>query len=210
VSPNDRPDRFTIGTSLQIPFGRGQKWGSTWNGVLDAVLGGWRVSGTYQYQTGFPINFGNSLYYDAACGDPSKLVSHVGQKTSQGIAGLDYPAWDLSCFYFHDAAVQTNGVDDPVKQRADQRIQMGNNVRYFPSTLPDMRTANLHLLDLGLSKNFELPGRARLQFRIEALNALNYTVLWNPGVDPRNALFGFVNQERNNPRDVQLGVRITF
>ena len=29
---------------------------------------------------------------------------------------------DVSCFYFHDAAVQTNGVDDPLKQRTDQRF----------------------------------------------------------------------------------------
>ncbi|MGE5360693.1 MAG: carboxypeptidase regulatory-like domain-containing protein [Bacteroidales bacterium] len=210
VSPNDRPNRFTIGTSLQIPVGHGQKWGATWNPVLDAVLGGWRVSGTYQYQTGFPLSFNNSLYYDSSCGDPASLLSNIGEKTSKGIAGLDFPAWNTSCFYFHDAPVQTNGVDDPVKQRADPRIQMGNNVRYFPSTLPNMRTDNLHLLDLGLTKNFALTSQVRMQLRFEALNALNYTVLWNPNVDPRNALFGYVNQERNNPRDVQIGVRITF
>ena len=31
------------------------------------------------------------------------------------------PVFDTSGFYFHDAAVQTNGVDDPAKQRADQQ-----------------------------------------------------------------------------------------
>jgi hypothetical protein len=37
-------------------------------------------------------------------------------------------------------------------------------------------------------------------------------VLWNPGVDPRatNGLFGIVNQDRNNPRDIQIGARWTF
>ena len=39
--------------------------------------------------------------------------------------------------------VQTAGADDPVKQRADARIQLANNVRYFPSTLPDVRTATV-------------------------------------------------------------------
>ena len=53
-------------------------------------------------------------------------------------------------------------------------------MRYFPSTLPHVRTDDLHLLDFGLSKNFALPRNMRLQFRIEAINALNYTVLWNP------------------------------
>ena len=108
------------------------------------------------------------------------------------------------------AAVQTGGVDDPAKQRADQRIQMGNNVRYFPSTLPNMRTATLHLMDFALDKTFWLPKGVQVQVRIEALNALNYTVLWNPNIDPRNSQFGYVNADRNNPRDIQLGLRVTF
>jgi hypothetical protein len=45
---------------------------------------------------------------------------------------------------------------------------------------------------------------------MEAINALNYTVLWNPNMNPNNALFGITNQERNNPRDIQLGLRFTF
>jgi hypothetical protein len=101
-------------------------------------------------------------------------------------------------------------VDNPALQRADPRIQLGNNVRYFPSTLPDVRTDNLHLLDVGLSKNFQLPRRMRLQVRVEALNAIDYTVLWNPNVDPRNASFGLINTDRNSPRDIQVGLRFTF
>ena len=209
VSPNDRPNRFSIGTSLRLPFGRHEHWGKDWNQAVDAVLGGWQLSGTYQYQDGFPLSW-NSAYYDGSCGSPASLVSHIGEKVSGGIAGLDVPAWDTKCFYFHDAPVQTNGVDDPTKQRADQRIQLANNVRYFPSTLPNVRTDNLHLLDVGLFKNFGLPHGMKLQFRMEAINALNYTVLWNPDTNPRNSTFGFINQDRNNPRDLQIGARFTF
>ena len=208
VSPNDRPNRLSLGSVMQLPFGQEQRWGGDWSDVLDAVLGGWQLSATYQYQSGAPLAWGNA-YYDASC-DPLKLTSHIGDSLSGGIGGLDVPAWDTSCFYFHDGPVQTNGVDNPALQRADQRIQLGNNVRYFPSTLPHVRTDNLHLFDLGLSKNFRLPRGMRLQVRMEAINALNYTVLWNPNVDPRNANFGLVNQDRNNPRDIQLGLRFTF
>jgi hypothetical protein len=202
VSPNDRPNRFSIGTSLRLPFGHSEKWGKDWNRAVDTLLGGWQLSGTYQYQDGFPLSWGN-VYYDAACGDPKSLVSHIGEKMSGGIGGLDVPAWDTSCFYFHDAST-------PSTPTTDQRIQLGNNVRYFPSTLPHVRTDNLHLLDLGIYKNFALPRGMRAQFRLEAINALNYTVLWNPDVNPRNTTFGFINQDRNNPRDIQLGLRFTF
>jgi hypothetical protein len=211
VSPNDRPNRFTVGATYRLPFGKGRTWGGDWTGAREAVLGGWQLSATYQYQTGFPLTFGN-LYYDPSR-DPMDLRSNIGQKTSCGIAGLDRgcPGFDLSGFYMSDAAVQTNGVLDPARQRADQRIALtGNQVRYFPSTLPHVRTHDLHLLDLGLYKNFALPRDMRLQIRVEAINALNYTVLWNPNVTPSNASFGFVNTDRNNPRDIQLGVRLTF
>jgi hypothetical protein len=209
VSPNDRPNRFSMGTSLRLPFGRDEKWGKGWNRAVDTVLGGWQFSGTYQFQDGFPLSW-NSVYYDSSCGNPSSLVSNIGKKVSGGVAGLDVPAWDTSCFYFHDAAVQTAGVDNPALQRADQRIQLNNNIRYFPSTLPSVRTDNLHLLDIGLYKNFGLPHGTKLQVRFEAINALNYTVLWNPDTNPRNATFGFINQDRNNPRDIQIGARFTF
>jgi hypothetical protein len=56
VSPNDRPNRFSIGTSLRLPFGRQEHFGKDWNRAIDAVLGGWQVSGTYQYQDGFPLS----------------------------------------------------------------------------------------------------------------------------------------------------------
>jgi Carboxypeptidase regulatory-like domain len=209
VSPNDRPNRLSLGSSMVLPFGREHRWGNEWSSPIDAVLGGWQVSGTYQYQSGFPLTW-NSLYYDAGCGDPTSLVSSIGKTVNGQTRGLDTPAWDTSCFYFHDAAVQTNGVDDPVKQRNDQRIQLANNVRYFPSMLPDVRTHQLHLLDLGLFKNFSVPGGVKVQVRFEWINALNYTVLWNPDTNPRNATFGFINQDRNNPRDMQIGLRITF
>jgi hypothetical protein len=210
VSPNDRPDRFSLGTVLLLPFGRQQKYGHDWNGAMDALLGGWQLSATYQYQSGAPLVWGTSIYYDAACGDPRNLKGAIGKDVAGGIGGLDVPGWDLSCFYFNDAAVQVNGVVSPALQRGDTRIQLNNNVRYFPSTLPDVRTDDLHLLDFGLSKNFSLPRGMRMQIRFEAINAVNYTVLWNPNIDPRNASFGFINQDRNNPRDVQIGLRFTF
>ncbi len=198
VSPNDRPNRVTVGASLHLPFGKGRKWGSDWGGVAEAVLGGWSLSGTYQYQTGFPYTWNTNVYYDPAR-NPLDLKSNIGETTACGIAGLDCPGWDTSGFYIPGGT----GATDP-------RIQLGNNVRYFPSTLPGVRTHDLHLLDLGLYKTFSLPRDLDLQIRVEAINALNYTVLWNANLDPRNANFGLTNQDRNNPRDIQLGARLSF
>ena len=75
--------------------------------------------------------------------------------------------FDISGFYFHDAAVQTNGVDDPVKQRADTRIRLANNVRYFPSRIHGLRSPKLNLWDISIVKQVRISGRVRgaVQYR---------------------------------------------
>jgi Carboxypeptidase regulatory-like domain len=220
ISPDDRPNRATIGLTAPIPFGKGRTWGSNMNGILDAILGGWNVSATYQYQQGYPLSETSGgistgwrqLYFDPSC-DPKKLsMGSVGSKDANGkIIGVQTPAWDVSCFYFHDAAVQTNGVDDPAKQRADPRIALGTtNARYFPSILDNMRMPDLHLIDVGIAKNFELPMHMNLQLRVDFINAINYTVYFTPDMNPRSATFGEFTTQRNNPRDIQVGGRLTF
>ena len=198
ISPNDRPNRVSVAATARLPFGKGQKWGSNWTGAAQAILGGWSLSGSYQYQTGFPLTWNTNIYYDPAR-DPKDLKSNIGEHVSCGIAGLDCPAWDTSGFFIPGGTGPT-----------DARLQLGQNVRYFPSTLPGVRTHDLHLLDVGLYKTFSLPRDIDLQVRVESINALNYTVLWNPNQDPRNVNFGLVNQDRNNPRDIQIGARLSF
>lgn len=199
ISPNDRPHRATFGGIFELPFGHGQRWGSEWKGLVDGVLGGWTVSATYQYQTGFPLTWNNNIYYDPSR-DPNDLRAHIGGHCPDGgTAGLDCAAWDTSGFYIPGGTGRT-----------DSRLQLGNNVRYFPSTLSHVRTDDLNLLDIGISKNFAVARGMSLQIRAEIINALNYTVLWNPNQDPTNANFGIINQDRNNPRDIQLGAKLTF
>jgi len=222
TSPDDRPKRASVGATVPIPVGKGRKWGDKWGSVLQAFFGGWNVSVSYQYQEGFPISYTSSgiptgwpvLYFDPTCNFKDLKVGSVGSRNSQGkIIGLDVPAWDTYCFYFHDAAVQTNGVDDPAKQRADPRINLGYGARYNPTILENMRMPNMHLLDLGLSKWFDFGAGVQLQIRIDAINAINYTVYWLDGansLNPRNANFGKFTSQRNNPRDIQLGARLTF
>jgi Carboxypeptidase regulatory-like domain/TonB dependent receptor len=193
ISPNDRPHRATFGATLALPFGEGRRWGTDWSPFMKGIFGGWTVSATYQYQTGFPLLWTTNIYYDPTR-DPRDLRGHIGGNCpGGGTAGLDCAAWDISGF-----------------QSATGNIQLGNNVRYFPSTLPHVRTDDLHLMDVGFYKNFPMMRDINLQFRVEVINALNYTVLWNPNLDPRNANFGKVNQDRNNPRDVQLAAKLTF
>jgi hypothetical protein len=75
---------------------------------------------------------------------------------------------------------------------------------------------NHHLLDLGLSKSFQAGDRVRIQVRVEALNATNYTLfnVSNVQLSPANASFMRLSNIDSStvmkPRDIQLGVRVSF
>ena len=82
--------------------------------------------------------------------------------------------------------------------------------------LPDVRFMHQHLLDFGLTKNFRVGDRVRVQVRIEALNAENYTLfgIGNMSLTPNVATFGRLTNIDSStvmkPRDIQIGARITF
>jgi hypothetical protein len=119
--------------------------------------------------------------------------------------------WDTSGFYFHDAAVQTNGVDDPAKQRNDPRIRLANNIRYFPSRISGLRGPGLNnLWDVSIVKQIHASERVRAQPHVEFLDAFNRVVYANPNTDPTAAEFGKVTSQNNLPRDIQLAMKIVF
>jgi len=103
-----------------------------------------------------------------------------------------------------------DGVDDPVKQLADPRINLASNLRYFPSRVDGLRSPFLNLWDISIVKQVPLSGRVRMQFNIEFLNATNRVVYNDANTDPRNAAFGTVTSQNNLPRDIQLAAKIVW
>jgi hypothetical protein len=201
LARDDVPHRVTGSILYELPFGRGKTWGGNASGLTSALIGGWSVNAIGQLQSGRPLDLaGRNIYFN---GDINSLKAKYSDN-------VDAPVWDISGFYFHDAAVQTNGVDDPVKQRADQRIRLASNLRYFPSRIDGIRSPFLNLWDISIVKQVPLQGRTRLQFNVEVLNALNKVVYNDANTDPTNANFGKVTSQNNLPREIQLAAKIVF
>jgi hypothetical protein len=213
VSPTERPHRFTFSAIYELPIGKGRWIGGNWNSVVDAIFGGWQFQGVYEWQSGEPLQFGN-VYYS---GDPDELVSRLGKKDAAGLRyGIDIPAFDITGFY-------VNGV-----QLAANVPAFGNNytsgsantLRSFPLTTGNLRNQRFLKFDVGMSKNFRIREKMKLQLRIEAINALNTPYFSAPNLDPTNiqsnpnnrlGSFGFTNAPtRQPPRDIQIGARFTF
>ena len=101
---------------------------------------------------------------------------------------VDAPVWDLGGFYFHDAAVQTNGVESG---EAAHRfaIRLANNIRYFPSRIDGLQSVP-EPVGYVIVKQVPLQGRVRLQFNVEILNALNRVVYNDANTDPTTRTSG--------------------
>ncbi|MGI8992500.1 MAG: TonB-dependent receptor domain-containing protein [Bryobacteraceae bacterium] len=79
--------------------------------------------------------------------------------------------------------------------------------------LPDVRTHGLRNVDAVLAKNFTAniwEHAIATQFRAEFYNLLNHPQFASPNGSVTSQTFGQVTAQANNPRDIQLALKITF
>jgi hypothetical protein len=197
ISPDDRPNRFTLAASYRLPIGRGRLLGKDMNRLVDAVIGGWQLNGTYEWQSGQPLLFTQNIYYS---GDPTQLKSHTFEGDGNG--------HKYGVFECTNTAVCTNL---PIFDTTGFVRLNSFGLRNFKTTYDNLRNMPYQAVNLSLTKNLDLGERKRLQLRVEALNAFNHPYIIDFNLDPSNARFGFSGGvQRNLPRDIQLGAKFTF
>ncbi len=85
-------DSFTASVLYELPFGKGKKFGSSWSGASDAILGHWQVNLIERATSGFPLFVvdsadesgvffsynGNTFQRPNEVGDPNKAGDEGG------------------------------------------------------------------------------------------------------------------------------------
>jgi hypothetical protein len=91
-------------------------------------------------------------------------------------------------------------------------IPAGQPQRFGTSPRNSIRGPGFWNVDLGLFRTISLPRSVNLQFRFEALNALNHPNLANPGNNISDAgTFGFITSTTGvGERNIRLAVRVSF
>jgi hypothetical protein len=178
----------------QLPFGKGHQFGSNWNPVLDAVLGGWELNGINTSHTGTPLN----VYYS-----PS---------TANDVTGL-------SNDYRGEAFERPNVTGSAISQSTAQMINTyfaGYTFTTPPASAPfgdvgrnAFRAPNFEQWDLAVDKNFRIREKMRLQFRSEFFNVLNHTNFGIPTTQTTSVAFGQI-RTTYPPRQIQLALKLLF
>ena len=191
VSQFDIPHVFQVSYSYSLPFGRGQRWGSSWNGFTDAFLGGWQTNGLWRFDNGLPIALSVS--------NSRPLPTYGAQRPNllQTLNRNNNSDW-LNQFFA-----------DPQAAVTPAAFTVGN----APREISTVRAPGTATTALSVFKEFSLtPLRegSHLEFRAEAFNALNHPQFSPPNVTVGSSAFGKVTSQANTPRQVQLALKLYF
>jgi Carboxypeptidase regulatory-like domain len=196
-SDQDVPHRFSMSYFYELPFGKGQYFGSDVNKWANAIIGGWQIQGTYTYQSGFPITFSNDAFY---IGGPIALPKseRTLNRWFNTAAFVSRRNGLPTCPAFPNG---NNSCDSPV-----------DHLRTLPLRFGDVRIDSINNVDVGLRKDVQLREQMKLQFRVEFINAFNNPLFPGPAVGPGAANFGTISasNQNNYARRAQLMAKFIF
>lgn len=185
----NQPYNNTTSFVWELPYGKGRRFGSSVNAAVDAILGGWRLTGIHTVAAGLPINFS----YNPATG--AQVATNVSPTYRPNYIGGDiYSSEKSPNNYFNRAAFGLPIVSQPFGS-------MGRNTGVGPG---------LYNFDGGAHKEFAFTERIRLQFRGEFFNLFNKTNFGSPNANFSNGNFGTITGLASPARQIQFALKLVF
>jgi hypothetical protein len=197
VSDFDATHQINANWIVELPFGKGRWIGKSAGRSLDAVIGGWQLSGLARWTTGFPVNIGN---------------------------GSAWPTnWQFNPNATQNAPVVTGTTKNPdgsVNIFPDPQGPTG--LKAFINTFPGesgtrnpIRGGGFAGLDASLSKRWIMPWKEShsLQFRWEVFNVTNLTRFDSQSITANidaGVSFGNYSGLLTQPRVMQFALRYEF
>ena len=204
---NSRPTRFVWTTVWELPFGKGRQLLT--HGPLQHVAGGWQLSWIYQYQTGALVNWGNLFYY----GDLNALVNALNHDSvhASNIHTWYSPAADCNT-QINTSCPATGAIPSGfVGFEGRSAYQPGTyQARMFPQYIDSLRADSIHNWDVRIYRRFTIYERLNLNVSADLMNMTNHTQFAAPNIGVTASTFGTVTGTSNQPRIIQLNMRIDF
>jgi hypothetical protein len=203
VASQDTPHNLRVSFTYDLPFGKGKKFLSNMPGVVEGILGNWKISGLLTYVSGTPLWMScNQTMYGAGQNTRCNFAPGV----STGDIPLINPAWTWDHDNIGTSALGRIPYLNPAAFVQPPNMSFGDTPRQF-SNLRTPWTVNE---DLALLKDFAVTEKVNLEIRASASNAFNRVVFGSPNTTRNSADFGRITGQGNGPRNIQLGARISF
>ena len=197
------------GTAVwQLPFGKGRKFGNTWNRALDESVGGWQLSGDTLLHSGFPTNMTGSNN-----GGFHARTARANQYRPLMVKNRSVQHW----FGTDPSANPCTGADNGTcAYGSDSLGQFGTaHVNNGP------RAPGYRIVDMSLFKTFPIVEAHTLTFRCDAFNVGNIASYAAPayvsaanGVSaanfPQNSVEGEITSTLSPARQLQVSLIYRF
>jgi len=198
---------FTIGGNWDVPFGKGQKFGSGTRRATDLILGGWSANYNLQARSGLPLTVraldrtGQAVRGNVRANQYGNIPIDESRRTVDNWFGLPTDSTGRITPDFCAAGVISGSC--AYGQPADGSF--GN------SGIGTERGPGYFNLDFSVGKRFNVGERNYFDFRVELFNALNHVSWAPPGLNISTPnTFGAIGAQVQNPRNIQFGLKYQF
>ena len=186
-TPEDIAHIFNSQFTVELPVGRGRRFLSDSNRLVDALIGGWQYSGFLHIRSGYR--------YDVTTGSPGDTTSlnngQVNRPDRIGNGQLSKPTvgkwFDTSAFRVH-----------------------GTLMTYGTSGINPLHSDGQQQLDSSISKIFHITERHQIQFRMDVFNTFNHPNFVAPNSIVGDPSEGVVSATSVDNRRLQLALRYSF
>ena len=178
-----RPWSWVSAATWSLPFGRGRSCANDVSRMADAVIGGWTISGLFNFEAGnyfTPYLANNSTLNSVITLRPDRIGSGT-------VSNPNRNQW-FNPADFTVPALYTYG-------------DSGRNILLGPG---------FGGVDLSLAKAFSITERTKLEFRWDAFNALNRENLGSPNSYVDQSTAGQITSIVDFRRRMQIGAHLTF
>jgi hypothetical protein len=195
VSSQDLTHHLTSSVVYDLPFGRGRRFGASWNRYADSVVGGWSIDPIVTFSSGLPFNL-------TVTGNPSN--------TGTGLGGSnDRP--NIVGNYHATTNPSTNSPTRTKAQWFNTSAFAANDIYTFGDAGRNiLRSDGTVNLDLSAHKRIRITEGVSAQLRLEAFNVANHDVLAAPNAAVGSSTFGQVTSASSTARELQAAVKVSF
>jgi hypothetical protein len=198
VSDYDLTHQMNLNWIADLPIGKGRAVARNANGVVNALIGDWQVSGLARWTSGFPFSVDGGQRWPT-----DWFLTAIAQMTARPKTGVFKQNGSVSVFA------------DPVAAQADFTLPLPGGV----GSRNVLRGDGFASWDMSLGKRWKMPRENHsLQFRWEVFNVPNLTRFNAQGVGSslltsltqQPSSFGAYNSLLTQPRVMQFDLRYEF
>src|SRR6185503_2473252 len=178
-----------------LPVGRGQRFGTDMNPVMDGLLGGWSFKGVSRIQARV-LNFGNVRLVGMTAKDLQKMYKYYTVESTvapfKSIYMLPEDVRQATRAAFSLSSTNANGYSTSLGAPTGRYIAPANSETCTQLKAGDcaprallIRAPYFVRFDIGLSKRFALRGASSIEVSFELLNVFD-NINFNPAANPGN------------------------